>query len=353
MGPLRILGETAYPASVASARVRVAGFAPYLEPLDVRLAHRPALSDADYALLQSSASPARKARALARSTARATAARRPPHDLLLVHRLRLMAPLPGYDPPRRLDVYDLDDALYLGSTAAVNRRFAFAKQEARRCVACLRRARLVIAGNATLAGEARRRGAARVEIVPSCVAPEHQPLREHADGDVLTVGWIGSQSTSGYLDPVLPVLHRLNAGAPRFRLVVVGASLGRPAPWIEQRAWSLSTQAADLASFDIGIMPLRDSPWERGKCGYKLLQYFAAGVPAIASPVGVNRELVGAERGLLAESASDWERGLLELAADAGERRQRGAAARAFVQRDYSYARWAPELAGLLRSVAD
>jgi hypothetical protein len=262
-----------------------------------------------------------------------------------------MAPLPGYDPPSELDVYDLDDALFIGSAAAVNRRFGWAKQEARRCVACLRRARLVVAGNAFLADHARRH-AARVEIVPSCVAPEHQPLREHGAHEVLTVGWMGSQSTSEYLAPVLPVLRRLNAGAMRFRLVVVGASLGMREPWIEQRPWSLQTQASDLASFDVGIMPLRDSAWARGKCGYKLLQYFAAGVPAIASPVGVNPLLVGDDRGLLADSAAEWGRALKQLAADAGERRQRGAAARAFVERDYSYTRWAPELAAMLRSVA-
>lgn len=351
MTPLRILGETAYPATVASARVRIANFAPYLVPHGVALAHRPALTRGDYALLQSSASPARKAAAIARSAARAALARRPAHELLLVHRLRLMAPLPGFDPPSELDVYDLDDALFLGSAAAVNRRFAWTKQEARRCVACLRRARLVLAGNAFLADHARRY-AARVEIVPSCVAPESQPLREHGSRDVLTVGWMGSQSTSEYLAPVLPVLARLNAVRTRFRLVVVGATLGLCEPWIEERAWSEPTQASDLASFDVGIMPLRDSPWARGKCGYKLLQYFAAGVPAIAAPVGVNSALVGDEHGLLADSAAEWEQALTYLAGDAEERRQRGAAARAFVEREYSYARWAPELAAMLRSVA-
>ena len=123
MTPLRILGETAYPATVASARVRIANFAPYLAPHGIALAHRPALTAGDYALLQSSAAPARKAATLAWSGARAALRRRPEHELLLVHRLRLMAPLPGYDPPGELDVYDLDDALFLGSSAAVNRLF--------------------------------------------------------------------------------------------------------------------------------------------------------------------------------------------------------------------------------------
>ncbi|HUR85620.1 MAG TPA: glycosyltransferase [Solirubrobacteraceae bacterium] len=351
MTALRVLGETAYPGSVASARVRVAGFAPYLAPHGVRLAHRPALSDAEYALLQSATAPARKAWTLARSTGRAALRRGPEHDLLLVHRLRLMAPLPGLDPPPRLDVYDLDDALFLGSAAPVNRRFSWTKQEARRCVAYLRRARLVTAGNAYLADHARRHGA-RVEVVPSCVAPERQPVREHADREILTVGWMGSQSTSDYLAPVLPVLDRLQRGGMALRLVVVGAELAGRAAWIEQRPWSEAAQAADLASFDIGIMPLGDSEWARGKCGYKLLQYFSAGVPAIASPVGVNAGLLAGGAGLAADTPAEWERALRALAADAAERRQRGAVAREFVERRYSYSRWAPELAGLLRTLA-
>jgi glycosyltransferase involved in cell wall biosynthesis len=218
---LRILGETAYPAIVPSARVRVAAFAPFLREHGVSLEHFPALTDEQYGLLASRASAPRKAAVLARAAVRA-AGRRPAHDLLLVHRLRLLAPLPGLDPPRRLDVYDLDDALFLGSAAAVNRGFAWAKQEARRCVAALRRARLVLAGNAFLAARSREH-ATRVEIMPSCVDPERQPPREHADAEVVTIGWIGSSSTSPYLADVLPVIARLHDRGVGVRLTTVGA----------------------------------------------------------------------------------------------------------------------------------
>ena len=350
MTPLRILGETAYPATVASARVRVAAFAPPLRDHDVWLEHRPTLREADYAVLASTASPPRKALTVARSALRA-ARTGPAHDLLLIHRLRLLTPVPGLDPPRRLDVYDLDDALFLGSTGQANRHWGWAKQEARRCVAYLRKARLVTAGNEYLAGRARE-WAARVEVVPSCVDPESQPLREHADTDVVRIGWIGSQTTRPYVDPVLPVLARLNSERIRFRLVLIGAPAPAREPWIEERAWSAATQAAELSQFDIGIMPLPDTEWARGKCGYKLLQYFAAGVPAVASPVGVNPELIGSERGLLAASPEEWGRALTQLGGDARERRERGALARTYVERGYSYQRWAPELAALLRSIA-
>ena len=98
-------------------------------------------------------------------------------------------------------------------------------------------------------------------------------------------------------------------------------------------------------------MPLPDDEWTRGKCGYKLLQYFAAGVPAVASPVGVNRAIVGEERGMLASSNDDWFKALEMLVRDAQARREMGSNARQFVEAKYSYERWAPELAGMLKSL--
>ena len=146
-------------------------------------------------------------------------------------------------------------------------------------------------------------------------------------------------------------MEQLNRNRLRAILVLVGADPTIRAPWIEHRPWSLVTENNDLASFDIGIMPLPDTEWARGKCGYKVLQYFAAGVPAVASPVGVTPELIGQDRGMLAASPEDWRVALEQLIADAEERGQRGAAARQFAERHYSYQRWAPELARLLRSV--
>jgi glycosyltransferase involved in cell wall biosynthesis len=350
VAPLRVLGETAYPLTVASARVRIANFAPFLLPHGVELRYMPARTDREYAVLTSTAPPPRKALMLAAAAAR-TPRRDSTNARLLVHRLRFPSPLPGLDPPRRLDLYDLDDALFLGSASSANRRFGWAKQEARRCVAYLRRASAVLAGNAFLAARARAY-ARNVEIVPTCVDPTVQPLRTHAEADIVTIGWIGSLTTSDYLRPVLPAFERLNSQRLSVRLVLVGADARLTAPWIEHRSWSLATERDDLASFDIGIMPLPDTEWVRGKCGYKLLQYFSAGVPAVASPVGVNQALIGADRGLLPASVEEWPAALSRLIDDVDERRERGAAARTFVEREFSYQRWAPELATLIRSAA-
>ena len=344
-------GATAYPATAASSRIRVSGHSPFLAGFGVDLRYRPALSADEYALLQSPVSPARKAAVLGRSALRAVPARHS-NSLLLVHKLMLLAPLPGIDPPRRLDAYDFDDALTVGSASATNERFQWVKQERRRAVAYMRHARLVLAANSFLASQARTY-ASRVEIVPSCIDPTAQPLREHRDRETLTIGWIGSRTTVAYLQPLLPVIARMNEHGHHARLVVVGGDTGHRAEWIEHRPWSLETQASDLAGFDVGVMPLPDDAWTRGKSGYKLLQYFSAGVPAVASPVGVNTELVASGRGATATTAAEWDHALTELLGDASARRERGITARQFVESHYSYQRWAPELADLLCSLAE
>jgi glycosyltransferase involved in cell wall biosynthesis len=350
--PLRILGETAYPLSAASGRVRIAAFSPFLRLHGVELAYRPTLSEHEYAVVGSDRAVGRKALALAASATRAALWHTTKGEFLLIHRLRCLTPVPCIDPPRFLDAYDIDDALFVGSADPVNRKFQWAKQEAQRSIECLRRTRLAIVGNSFLADHARQY-TKRVEVVPSCVDPELQAQHHHGHKAVVTIGWIGSRTTSAYLAMVLPAFAQLNERRTRARLLIVGGDTSLKAKWIEHRPWSLTTQSEDLATFDVGIMPLPDSPWTRGKCGYKILQYFAAGLPVVASPVGVSSEMVGSDRGYLATDVADWYSALERLVEDATERQERGDAARAFVERNYSYARWAPELARMLRSLAD
>jgi glycosyltransferase involved in cell wall biosynthesis len=350
-----VAAQTAYPIAAASPRVRLAAFAPHLSRYGIRLRYQPTLSDAEYRLITSEAAPARKAATLGRAAIRLAARGRDHADeeLMLVHRLRFLAPLPGVEPARHVDAYDFDDALYLGSTLFPNRRFGWVKREAQRWRSYVRRARLVIAGNDLLASRAAE-FATRVEVVPSCVDPESQSAREHAEREVVTIGWIGSRSTADQLREVLPAVAALNEDGLVARLVLIGAGeiAGSP-PWLEQRPWSLDSESENLSSFDLGIMPLPDTEWARGKCGYKILQYFSAGVPAVASPVGVNAAIIGREeeRGLLASTFEEWRTALTRLVTDAEARATMGAEARRFVEREYSYQRWAPELATLLKEL--
>jgi hypothetical protein len=342
---LCVFAETAYPELVAGSRVRVAEMAQHLAPLGVAMEFAPSMTSAEYALVASPGVGPRKAMALARGFMRA--ARRPSQsgDLTLVHRLRSLVPGPREGTP--LDIYDFDDALYVGSTAAHHTQLRSLKREASRCVSYMRRARLVLAGNHILA-EVANQYSQRVEVVPSCVDASLQPRRAHADVETLKLGWIGSQTTSAYLTPVLGVMNSLHARGSAVHLVLMGADRSLSAPWIEHRAWSLEAERQMLIEIDVGLMPLPDDPWTRGKCGYKLLRYFAAGLPTIASPVGINARLLADGRGISASEAADWTRAIDALAGDVAVRRGMGDRGRAFVEREYSYQVWAPRIAELL-----
>jgi glycosyltransferase involved in cell wall biosynthesis len=348
---MRILAETAYPRSTAGPRVRLVQFEPSLSREGVQLTYRPTLTEQEYSVVVSGSSAPRKAAVLSRAMLRLARFRPPePADLSLVYRLRFLLPVPRAEPRAEVDVYDFDDALFVGSILDRNRRFGWLKQEAERCRAYLARARCVVAGNAYLASYAKTLNR-NVEVVPSCIDPAAYRERRHQNVETPTVGWIGSQSTAAFLHPLFPVFERLNSDRLRARLVIVGADPGIRRPWLEFRPWSESREVDDLAAFDIGVMPMPDNAWTRGKCGYKVLQYFGAGVPAIASPVGVNGELISSGRGRLAETEQEWSAALQELLEDADLRRELGQSGREHARNNYSYERWAPELASLFATL--
>jgi glycosyltransferase involved in cell wall biosynthesis len=348
---LAVAAETCYPATVGSARVRVQGMQGALAAHGIDLAYLPTLTSSEYRVVTSSASSATKALSLGRAAVRLARRRTPPGALHLVHRLRFPIGLPWSAGRAGVDVYDFDDALPIGTVGSGNGRFLWLKREAQQSIAYLGSARLVLAGSRYLADLALQH-ASRVEVVPSCVDPERQPTREHRDVDVLTIGWIGSRSTTPHLEQRFDAFERLAAEGVRFRLVAVGAETTFSAPWFTVRPWSPASEPEDLATFDVGIMPMPDDPWTRGKCGYKALQYFAAGVPVVASPVGVVHSLVAPDRGRLADSPPEWAAAIRELAADTATRRELGANGRSLAVREYSYARWAPEVATLLLGLA-
>lgn len=220
--------------------------------------------------------------------------------------------------------------------------------------AFVRRAAAVTAGNAYLADFAARSGAKRVETIPSVVDGTIFKPRLESRSEVFTVGWIGSPATQHLLEPVLPVLSSiLTPGKDRF--VTVGGRYDRPIfPGHKSLDWSLETEADLVAGFDVGIMPLRDAPFERGKCGFKLVQYMACGVPLIASPVGVNASMVvPGVNGFLASTPEDWERTLKSLKASAAMRSAMGSNARQEFETRYSFAVHAPRVAEILLDVGN
>lgn len=255
-------------------------------------------------------------------------------------------------PPSVPVVLDYDDAvfhLYDQHPSALVRATLAHKH-----AALMRHAALVVAGNAYLADHARAAGAARVEILPTVVDLAKYPFatpRALANTRPV-VGWVGQASTATYLQDIAPVLQQLQAeGVLECRAIGIPAeTLGLP---MQGQPWSAATEAQDIAAFDIGVMPLRDSPFERGKCGYKLIQYMACGLPVVASPVGVNTQIVQhGVNGFLASTSHDWAVALRALAADPALRARMGAAGRAQVERQYALSVAAPQLAAWLRGVA-
>jgi glycosyltransferase involved in cell wall biosynthesis len=213
----------------------------------------------------------------------------------------------------------------------------------------------VSTGNRYLSDYARAHGARRVVQVPTVVDLERYPITQVTaplSGPELRIGWIGTPATSKYLEILREPLRRLSADVP-LRLVTIGAppdlDLGIP---MEKHAWSEATEASLLATLDIGVMPLPDAPWERGKCGYKLIQYMALGKPVIASPVGVNRELITPDVGLLASSAQEWMAALASIAQHRETVVQQGQAGRRLVEQTYSLQAQAPIICQLLCEAA-
>lgn len=217
-------------------------------------------------------------------------------------------------------------------------------------------ATLVTAGNRYLAERAKAAGAQRVEIVPTVVNLTAYTRRpEPFCGRATTIGWIGTPSTwTDYMAPLMPLLTQA-AEAAGARIIAVGA--GRVAaahPLLDTLPWTEESEVAQIHAMDIGIMPLTDTPWARGKCGYKLIQYMACGIPVIASPVGVNAEIVEpGVNGLLASTEVEWAEALRTLLHDPDLRARMGEAGRRKVERDYSLQVWGPRVAQMLRNVAN
>jgi glycosyltransferase involved in cell wall biosynthesis len=212
----------------------------------------------------------------------------------------------------------------------------------------MRRAGAVTVGNRYLAARAQSAGARRVISLPSVVdLDRYQVAPPHPDG-VFTIGWIGSPTSVRHLAIIAPALAALCANG-RARLVLVGSGPVRlPGVDPEIVEWSEDTEVAHLREFDVGIMPLSDDPITRGKSGYKLVQYLACGLPAVASPVGANRDIIqDGVSGLLAGTVSEWVQVIDRLRSDQELRRRIGAAGRKRVETEYALRVTAPRLADL------
>ena len=359
---LRVLALTKYENMAASSRYRFLNYLPLLEAHGIDITTEPLLSNSYVARRQTNqrASFREVVKAFLGRIKVVLKSRR--YDVIWVEG-ELFPRLPAIFERilRRLDipfVVDIDDAIFHAYDRHPSK--VYRSVMSRKIDIVMSRASAVVAGNAYLAERARAAGAANVVLVPTAIdhmayssAATPAQAKKQMNGRQLTVGWIGSPVTAHYLRTVEPALARFT-DKRNSKLVLVGAGdVDLNVDRLDKRSWSPQSELADIASFDIGIAPLADGAWERGKCGLKAIQYMGMGVPVVASDCGALPSIVGEPAsGLLYRDDEEFYACLNLLAEDADLRAELGRNGRRRVASEFSIHRWAGIIADTLRTAS-
>ncbi|MEL6184125.1 MAG: glycosyltransferase family 4 protein [Myxococcota bacterium] len=346
---MKVLVLAKYGLRAASPRHRFLAFAPYLEKQGIHLVFEPLFDDSYLASRLTSGELDRKALLrsyLRRVTAMLGSSR---YDLLWIH-CELFPYLPAWIEQLLARagvryVFDYDDAIFHMYDQHPNGwvRRALGDKIGR----VIEGAQAVTAGSQYLV-EYARRYQSNVHLVPTVVALERYAVEPGDRDGRFTVGWIGSPSTARFLSELREPLAALAREIPLKVLLIGSGPMEVPDVDLEVREWSEDREAADLAECDVGVMPLPDAPWARGKCAFKLIQYMAAGLPTVGSPVGANRDVVTEQTGWMASSPEEWKTALRRLAEDPELRRRLGAAGRARAKERYSLTSQEPRVKRIL-----
>jgi glycosyltransferase involved in cell wall biosynthesis len=275
-------------------------------------------------------------------------------DVVVLHQIKLSALearlFAAYTKRR---VFDVDDAIYVRKP----RRLGEAPDESpwrkKKFAATCRWVDEVAAGNDVLAGVARA-SARAVTILPTSIDTAAYRQTTATASDPPTIAWIGSPENLIYLEMIRPALARLTARYPALKMRVICSQFPVwPGINVESIAWSSASEAESLAAAHIGVMPLTDDAWSRGKCAFKLLQYMAAGLPCVASPIGANTEaVIDGVNGFHARTDEDWERSLQSLIESPELRARFGGNGRSHVESRYSMRGYQQRYLQLLQRLA-
>jgi glycosyltransferase involved in cell wall biosynthesis len=243
-------------------------------------------------------------------------------------------------------IFDLDDAIYTHTRGE--------PVDTVRLDYVLSQAHSICTTNEEIVQYAHRFNPRVERILGPIDCTRYRPTAESGRSIPVTIGWIGSPSTEKYLFLIQEAVAQLD---PRsYRLICVGGKPDFVDRWklpVEVRQWTLDTEVDSLEEFDIGVMPLPDDQWSRGKGGYKLMQYMAMGLPSVASAIGVNTELtIDGETGYLASSVDEWTRHLKTLIESPSDRKKMGIAARRRAVEHYSFERYYPLYRAMLMRCA-
>lgn len=360
MRPIKVLFIIPHLSEAASNRYRVYQYLPYLQAHGVEARVRPFVDSSEfYHMLYQPGRVGRKVGYTVRSVFRRLVdlLRVRNFDVVFIQREALPLGPAWFERLVSLTgkpiIFDFDDAIYLPSVSDANRWILWLKRPTK-TAAIIRCSAYVIAGNETLRQYATQFNP-NVAIIPTAIDTDSYTVRpkvafSHAP---VTIGWVGSSSTIRYLHLLDDVFQEL---AQRFaiRIGVVGGQYDLPGVAVDCRQWRLENEISDLHSFDVGVMPMPDNEWTRGKCGFKALQYMGVGVPAVVSPVGVNNKIVShGKNGFLASSDAEWKSSLSLLIESPSLRHRFGVAGRKTVEDQYSVKANAPKLLAVIRAVAD
>jgi glycosyltransferase involved in cell wall biosynthesis len=350
----RILFLTKYGRRAATTRFRVLQYLPYLEQAGFSCELRPLLNDA---YLQRTLEEGKSA-----WTHAATGVARRLAALLSLHRYSLvvihMEAIPFFPPivERAVAamgvpyVYDFDDASFHKYDQHDS---AMVRVLSAKISVVIKHASLVTAGNPYLAEYAKQFNS-NVQIFPTIVDTDvFAPPAQKQPQSPVVIGWIGSPTTAPYVAELADIWQAVTAdGGCVLRLVGSGDAIP-PTNGIEVRPWAEDTEVSEIQQFDVGIMPLSEDPWARGKSGFKLIEYLACGLPAVASPVGVNADIViDGHNGYLCRSWSEWIGRLRGLVEDSSAREAMGRRGRQLAIERWSLKQWGPRLAEAFAAVA-
>ena len=271
--------------------------------------------------------------------------RRDEFDIIFIFREALMTRSTRYEEALRRGraklVFDFDDAIWLSNVSDANKRWSWVKHPGK-TAKLIALSDLVLAGNDYLADYARGSNS-NVMVMPTTIdTDEYQPRSTRAEGPVV-IGWSGSITTIQHFEYAIPTLLKLKAKyGDRIAIRVIGdGSYSHDELGIKGLPWRKETELQDLHAIDIGIMPLPDDEWSRGKCGLKGLQYMALGIPTLMSPVGVNSDIIQhGVNGFLPVTEAEWVEQISRLVEDAELRSVIGAAGRETVVDRYSLSAW-------------
>jgi glycosyltransferase involved in cell wall biosynthesis len=355
--PIKVLALSPIPEEGAGCRFRVSQYIPFLRDAGFDVTVSPFYSRDYFAFVYRPGNYLRKAAGFASLTLRRLRELQtvPRYDLVWLYREAIPIGPPIIE--RRIArmgvpiVYDFDDAIFLPAVSEANQAVSFLKNPGR-VAEILKLSRQVTVGNEFLASYARR-FSTRVTVIPTAVDTNRFAPRADVDSSPdrkLVVGWIGSPTTFQYLEGIKNELAAVAARHP-FTLKVSGA--GRPVhfPGVDVQVvpWSMADEVSLFNTCDIGVYPLTDDDWSRGKCGFKAIQCMACGVPVVAAAVGVNREIINhGVNSMLASTPRDWIDHLSVLLTNPELRRTMAIAGRQTIEARYSLQVTAPQLAAVL-----